>query len=315
MFHHEPVLLREAVEALAPRSGGVYVDGTLGGGGHAEEILRRSSPDGRLVGIDQDESALAAAAARLAPFGGRVTVVKGNFRRIGLIVRELGFDRVDGILFDVGMSSVHVDEAERGFSYRRDAPLDMRMDRSAALTAREIVNGWAEEELTRIFREYGEERWAARIAAGIVRRRSRKPIETTGELVEIILDAVPAPARRRGPHPARRTFQALRIAVNDELEALKEGVYGAIGLLKPGGRLAVITFHSLEDRIVKRIFQEESRTCVCPPGTPVCACGYRPRLRLFRRKPIEPGQEEIERNPRSRSAKLRVAERTEANGE
>ncbi|MBX6394729.1 MAG: 16S rRNA (cytosine(1402)-N(4))-methyltransferase RsmH [Alicyclobacillaceae bacterium] len=308
-FRHQPVLLEQAVEALGPRPGGVYVDGTLGGGGHAEAILRASAPDGRLIGIDQDAEAIAAASARLAAYGPRVSIVRGNFRHLSSIVRSIGVERVDGVLLDVGMSSHQVDDPERGFSYRWDAPLDMRMDPSATITARDIVNEWPEDALIRILRDYGEERWAARIGAAVVRRRAQRPIETTGDLAEIVKDAIPAPARRRGPHPARRTFQALRIAVNDELGALEEGVRAAVELLRPGGRIVVITFHSLEDRIVKRIFQEEGRECLCPPDVPVCVCGHRPRLKLLSRKPVVPDREELERNPRARSAKLRAAER------
>ncbi|ADG06565.1 16S rRNA (cytosine(1402)-N(4))-methyltransferase RsmH [Kyrpidia tusciae] len=309
-FRHEPVLLHEVLAILQPRPGGLYVDGTLGGGGHAQAILEAAAPDGRLIGIDQDDEALTASKERLTPYGGRVTTVKGNFRRIKEILWGLGvIEGVDGILLDVGLSSPQVDEAERGFSYRSDAPLDMRMDLSGTLTARDIVNSWPEGELARVVRDYGEERWAARIAKAIVRRRQRQAIETTGELAELVKEAIPAAARRHGPHPARRTFQALRIAVNDELGALEEGVKGALEVLRPGGRLAVIAFHSLEDRIVKRILAEEARSCICPPEAPVCTCGRRPRVRLIGRRPIVPGPEELARNPRARSAKLRGAER------
>lgn len=309
-FRHEPVLLHEVLAILQPRPGGLYVDGTLGGGGHAQAILEASAPDGRLIGIDQDDDALTASNERLTRYGGRVTTVKGNFRRIKEILWGLGvIEGVDGILLDVGLSSPQVDEAERGFSYRLDAPLDMRMDLSGTLTARDIVNSWPEGELARVLRDYGEERWAARIAKAIVRRRQRQAIETTGELAELVKEAIPAAARRHGPHPARRTFQALRIAVNDELGALEEGVKGALEVLRPGGRLAVIAFHSLEDRIVKRILAEEARSCICPPEAPVCTCGRRPRVRLIGRRPIVPGPEELARNPRARSAKLRGAER------
>ncbi|MDI3256137.1 MAG: 16S rRNA (cytosine(1402)-N(4))-methyltransferase RsmH [Kyrpidia sp.] len=309
-FRHEPVLLRETLEALGPRPGGLYVDGTLGGGGHARAILDASAPTGRLIGIDQDDEALAAASARLAPYGDRVLIRKGNFRRLKMILQDAGVqDGVDGVLFDVGLSSFQLDEAGRGFSYRLDAPLDMRMDPSGSLTAREIVNTWSEAELIRVIRAYGEERWAPRIASAVVKRRRERPIQTTGELAELVKTAIPAPARRQGPHPARRTFQALRIAVNDELGALEEGIHAAIDALCPGGRLAVISFHSLEDRRVKQIFVEEAKSCVCPPEAPVCTCGHRPRLRMLNRKPITAGPEEVRRNPRARSAKLRAAER------
>ncbi|ATY84720.1 16S rRNA (cytosine(1402)-N(4))-methyltransferase [Kyrpidia spormannii] len=309
-FRHEPVLLNEVLAILQPRPGGLYVDGTVGGGGHAQAILEASAPDGRLIGIDQDDEALTASKERLTRYGGRVTTVKGNFRHIKEILWSLGvIEGVDGILLDVGLSSPQVDEAERGFSYRLDAPLDMRMDLSGTLTARDIVNSWPEAELARVVRDYGEERWAGRIAKAIVRRRQRQAIETTGELAELVKEAIPAASRRHGPHPARRTFQALRIAVNDELGALEEGVKGALDVLRPGGRLAVIAFHSLEDRIVKRILAEEARSCICPPEAPVCTCGRRPRVRLIGRRPIVPGPEELARNPRARSAKLRGAER------
>ncbi|CAB3391776.1 16S rRNA (cytosine(1402)-N(4))-methyltransferase RsmH [Kyrpidia spormannii] len=309
-FRHEPVLLHEVLAILQPRPGGLYVDGTVGGGGHAQAILEASAPDGRLIGIDQDDEALTASKERLTRYGGRVTTVKGNFRHIKEILWSLGvIEGVDGILLDVGLSSPQVDEAERGFSYRLDAPLDMRMDLSETLTARDIVNSWPEAELARVVRDYGEERWAGRIAKAIVKRRQRQAIETTGELAELVKEAIPAASRRHGPHPARRTFQALRIAVNDELGALEEGVKGALDVLRPGGRLAVIAFHSLEDRIVKRILAEEARSCICPPQAPVCTCGRRPRVRLIGRRPIVPGPEELARNPRARSAKLRGAER------
>ncbi|CAB3392693.1 16S rRNA (cytosine(1402)-N(4))-methyltransferase RsmH [Kyrpidia spormannii] len=309
-FRHEPVLLHEVLAILQPRPGGLYVDGTVGGGGHAQAILEASAPDGRLIGIDQDDEALTASKERLTRYGGRVTTVKGNFRHIKEILWSLGvIEGVDGILLDVGLSSPQVDEAERGFSYRLDAPLDMRMDLSETLTARDIVNSWPEAELARVVRDYGEERWAGRIAKAIVKRRQRQAIETTGELAELVKEAIPAASRRHGPHPARRTFQALRIAVNDELGALEEGVKGALDVLRPGGRLAVIAFHSLEDRIVKRILAKEARSCICPPQAPVCTCGRRPRVRLIGRRPIVPGPEELARNPRARSAKLRGAER------
>ena len=305
-FHHIPVLLRETMDALAVRPGGTYIDCTVGGGGHAAEILRRSAPDGRLIGLDQDDNALRAAGERLAPFGDRVTLVRTNFERIAEVAERLGIDGADGVLMDIGVSSHQFDEAERGFSYHHDAPLDMRMDRTQPLSARDLVNEWEEAEIARVIREYGEERWASRIAQFIVRARSQRPIETTGELVEIIKAAIPAGARREGGHPARRTFQALRIAVNDELGALERGLEGALRVLRPGGRLAVITFHSLEDRIVKQTFARWARPCTCPPDIPVCVCGQKPRAEPVNRKPVKASAEELKENPRSRSATLRA---------
>ena len=305
-FHHIPVLLRETMDALAVRPGGTYIDCTVGGGGHAAEILRRSAPDGRLIGLDQDDNALRAAGERLAPFGDRVTLVRTNFERIAEVAERLGIDGADGVLMDIGVSSHQFDEAERGFSYHHDAPLDMRMDRTQPLSARDLVNEWEEAEIARVIREYGEERWASRIAQFIVRARSQRPIETTGELVEIIKAAIPAGARREGGHPARRTFQALRIAVNDELGALERGLEGALRVLRPGGRLAVITFHSLEDRIVKQTFARWARPCTCPPDIPVCVCGQKPLAEPVNRKPVKASAEELKENPRSRSATLRA---------
>lgn len=321
-FPHEPVLLQETIRALAPRSGGRYIDATVGGGGHASELLRASAPDGQLLAIDRDPAALAAAAERLRPFGARVRLWRGSFARLSHAVAEVAPDwlnpavgpaGVDGVLFDLGVSSPQLDVAERGFSYRLDAPLDMRMDPALERSARDIVNEADPGELTRILREFGEERWAARIARFIVRARAQRPIHTTGELVDVIKAAIPAFARRQGPHPARRTFQALRIAVNDELGALRAGLRQAIGLTRAGGRIAAISFHSLEDRIVKEAFAEAARGCMCPPGQPVCTCGRIPAVRLPQRRPLAPDPAEIERNPRARSAKLRVAEKlTEA---
>jgi len=294
------------MDALAVRPGGTYIDCTVGGGGHAAEILRRSAPDGRLIGLDQDDNALRAAGERLAPFGDRVTLVRTNFERIAEVAERLGIDGADGVLMDIGVSSHQFDEAERGFSYHHDAPLDMRMDRTQPLSARDLVNEWEEAEIARVIREYGEERWASRIAQFIVRARSQRPIETTGELVEIIKAAIPAGARREGGHPARRTFQALRIAVNDELGALERGLEGALRVLRPGGRLAVITFHSLEDRIVKQTFARWARPCTCPPDIPVCVCGQKPLAEPVNRKPVKASAEELKENPRSRSATLRA---------
>ena len=305
-FHHLPVLLDEVLEGLRPFTGGRYVDCTVGGGGHSRAILEASEPAGRLLGLDQDPAALEAAGKALAPFGSRVTLKKANFRRLLEAAREAGFDQADGVLFDIGVSSPQLDEGERGFSFHQDAPLDMRMDPEGPVTARDLVNGLEAAELTRLLRDYGEERWARRIADFIVRNR---PLETTGQLVEVIKAAIPAAARRTGPHPARRTFQALRIAVNDELGALEEGLGQALDLVRPGGRVAVITFHSLEDRIVKQAMQAWARGCSCPPDLPVCVCGRKPRARLVSRKPLTAGEEELSRNPRSRSAKLRLAEK------
>lgn len=305
-FHHLPVLLEEVLEGLRPFTGGRYVDCTVGGGGHSRAILEASEPAGRLLGLDQDPAALEAAGKALAPFGSRVTLKKANFRRLLEAAREAGFDQADGVLFDIGVSSPQLDEGERGFSFHQDAPLDMRMDPEGPVTARDLVNGLEAAELTRLLRDYGEERWARRIADFIVRNR---PLETTGQLVEVIKAAIPAAARRTGPHPARRTFQALRIAVNDELGALEEGLGQALDLVRPGGRVAVITFHSLEDRIVKQAMQAWARGCSCPPDLPVCVCGRKPRARLVSRKPLTAGEEELSRNPRSRSAKLRLAEK------
>ncbi len=309
-YGHKPVLLEECLQALAIRPDGCYLDGTLGRAGHSLAILRRLTT-GRLVGIDRDMAAIGAARERLADFQDRVTLVHGNFRDLGRILQETGTGPLDGMLFDLGVSSPQLDEARRGFSYMQDAPLDMRMDESEALSAADIVNTWSQEELRRVLYEYGEERYAPRIAQAIVRRRGDRPIETTGELVEVIRSAMPAAALREKQHPAKRSFQALRIAVNGELEALPPMLAAAADGLKPGGRLAVITFHSLEDRIVKQTLRELATGCTCPPQFPVCVCGKKPRLKLITRKPVTPGPEELAENPRARSAKLRVAERTE----
>lgn len=305
-FNHTTVLKKETVDGLAVREGGLYVDMTLGGGGHSEEILRRG---GRVLGIDQDSVALKAAAARLESFGERFIPVKSNFQAIKSVLSEKGIESVDGILMDLGVSSPQLDDAERGFSYMQDAPLDMRMDRDKAFSAKEVVNGFSEEELFNIIREYGEERWAKRIAAFIAEARKEKTIETTGELVQIIKAAVPKGARKDGPHPAKRTFQAIRIAVNSELEVLTSALEDAIEVLKPGGRISVITFHSLEDRIVKNTYQTAAAGCICPKEYPVCVCGKQPTVRILTRKPVLPGEEELKDNPRARSAKLRIAEK------
>lgn len=308
-FAHETVLLKEAVDVLLPRSGGIYVDATLGGGGHTARLLERSAPDGVVIAFDQDETAIAHAEGLKQRHPGRLTLVRANFAQMGERLRSLGVMEVDGVLFDLGVSSPQFDRPERGFSYWYEGPLDMRMDRDQPLTAREIVNGWDEKELARILREYGEERFAPAIARAIVRARARAPIETTTELAEIVRSAIPAAARRSGPHPARRTFQAIRMAVNDELGALERGLKAAFDALRPGGRLSVITFHSLEDRMVKRMFQTWSQGCICPPEFPVCQCGRKPLGRMVSRKPVTPSSEELERNPRARSAKMRAFEK------
>ena len=306
-FHHAPVLLEECIAGLHIRPEGVYVDGTLGGGGHSCEIAKRLTT-GRLIGIDRDGTALAAAGERLKPFGERVKLVKSNFDRLGDILDELGVGTVDGMLFDLGVSSPQLDEAERGFSYMADAPLDMRMDRAGSLTAREIVNLWPEEELKRILYTYGEERYAPRIAAAVCRRRQEKEIESTLELAEIIRGAMPAAARREKQHPAKRSFQAIRIAVNDELGSVERMLAAAPDRLKTGGRLCIISFHSLEDRLVKQAIHKRVDGCTCPKSLPVCVCGFKQTLKTVGGV-ITAGEEELARNPRARSAKLRVAER------
>lgn len=308
-FTHVTVLLQEAVEALQVKPGGVYLDGTLGGGGHTEAILRQSGPDGVVYGIDRDRDALRAAGERLAAFGERLKPLHGNFHDAKALLAAQGVAQLDGAVLDLGVSSFQFDEGERGFSFQEDAYLDMRMDQSCGRTAADLCNTLSGEELTRIIRDYGEERWAARIAAFILQAREKKPVETTGELVSIIKAAIPKGARRDGPHPARRTFQALRIAVNDELEPLSQALEELVSLLAPGGRLAVITFHSLEDRIVKQTFKRLQNPCTCPPKAPVCTCGKLPVAQVVTRKPILPSLAEVEQNPRSRSAKLRVAQK------
>ena len=306
-FHHAPVLLEETIAALDIRPDGIYVDGTLGGGGHSFEIARRLTT-GRLIGIDRDETALAAAGERLKPFGDRVTLVKSNFDRLGEILDGLGIGGADGMLFDLGVSSPQLDEADRGFSYMADAPLDMRMDRTGSLTAGEVVNLWPEEELKRILYTYGEERYAPRIAAAIARRRQEKEIESTLELAELIRSAMPAAARREKQHPAKRSFQAIRIAVNDELGSVERMLATAPDRLKKGGRLCVISFHSLEDRLVKQTIHKRVDGCTCPKSLPVCVCGFKQTLKTVGGV-VTASEEELERNPRARSAKLRVAER------
>lgn len=306
---HKPVLLRECLEGLKIRPGGVYLDGTLGRAGHSLEIAKRLSGGGRLICVDRDETALEAARHRLAPLLDKVSLVHGNFKDLDKILARLSLPAVDGMLFDLGVSSPQLDEAARGFSYLADAPLDMRMDRTQALTAWEVVNQWPREELKRILYEYGEERYAPGIAAAIVRQREKKDINTTLELSETIKASMPAFALREKQHPAKRSFQAIRIAVNDELSAVADLLPAAVDRLKPGGRIAVISFHSLEDRIVKTAFAGMAKGCTCPPDFPVCVCGKQPRLKRINHRPITPGEQELKENPRARSAKLRIGEK------
>jgi 16S rRNA (cytosine1402-N4)-methyltransferase len=316
LFIHRTVLKEEAVDGLNVREDGIYVDCTLGGAGHSALIASRLGPKGKLIAFDQDDQAIAHARSVLEPFGDRVEIVKSNFRqleealkRLSIPVSPKGIPQVDGVLFDLGVSSPQLDEAERGFSYHHDAELDMRMDRSGELTAAEIVNDWPEEEIAKILFEYGEEKFARRIAKEIVRARENGPIRTTGELAELVKAGIPAAARRSGGHPAKRSFQAFRIAVNDELGAFEDALEQAIRCAAPGGRISVITFHSLEDRICKQTFAKKLGKCVCPPDLPVCGCGAKGTLKLINRKPIEASEEELEENPRARSAKLRIAEK------
>ncbi len=306
-FHHISVLLNECIDNLNIRPDGIYVDGTMGGGGHSLEIAKRLTT-GRLICIDQDPNAHEAAGKRLAEYKDRITFVRDNFGNIVNILDSLGIEKIDGMLLDIGVSSHQLDEAERGFSYQQDAPLDMRMNPDRPFSAYDVVNGYDEDELDRVIFTYGEERWARRIAQFIVKERENKPIETTGELVDIIKKAVPKGARKDGPHPAKRTFQAIRIEVNGELEVLQRAIDDVAARLAVGGRLCIITFHSLEDRIVKEAFRKQENPCICPPQFPVCVCGKKPLGRVITRKPILPSKEELEENPRSRSAKLRVLE-------
>ena len=309
MAGHVSVLLDECIKYLDIKPDGIYVDGTLGLGGHSSEIAKRLGEGGRLIAIDRDLASIERASARLAPWADRVTIVHGNFRDVAAILDEQGVPAVDGMLFDLGVSSPQLDDGQRGFSYMQDAPLDMRMDPSDNVDAWFIVNRWPEEKIARILHDYGDERYAKRIAAAIVARRQEKEIETTLELVDVIKSAMPAPALREKQHPAKRSFQAIRIAVNDELSAVSQMMETAPDRLKVGGRLCVISFHSLEDRIVKNAIHERENGCTCPREAPVCTCGFVQTLRSVTRKPITPTGEEIELNPRSRSAKLRVAER------
>ncbi len=307
-FVHRSVLLWECIDALNIKPDGIYLDGTLGGAGHSSQIAQRLTT-GRLIGVDRDTVALKAAEERLAPWMDRVTLVHDNFANLASILDKLGLEKIDGMLFDLGVSSPQLDDGSRGFSYMADAPLDMRMNREDSLTAYDVVNGWPREELRRILFDYGEERYAPLIAAAIERQREVKPIETTMELVDVIRSAMPAQALREKQHPAKRSFQAIRIAVNDELGSVERMLADAVERLNPEGRLAVITFHSLEDRIVKNAMNQASKGCTCPPEFPVCVCGNKPKVKVLTRKPIISGAEELEENPRARSAKLRVAER------
>lgn len=309
IFEHKSVLLFETIEGLKIKSDGIYVDGTLGGGGHSAEIAARLGNGGRLIGIDQDEAAIEAAGSRLSPFGDRVTIIRDNYQNTREAVLALGITGIDGMILDLGVSSYQLDAQERGFSYRFDTPLDMRMDQRQTKSARDILNEYSEIELYRVIRDYGEEKFAKNIAKHIVKARAEKPIETTGELNEIIRSAIPAKMRAQGGHPSKRTFQAIRIECNRELEVLKESIGELIDLLNPGGRLCIITFHSLEDRIVKTEFRQAQNPCTCPPEFPVCVCGKTSKGKVITSKPILPGEEEQKENSRSKSAKLRIFEK------
>lgn len=308
-FDHVPVLLNETVDNLVWKKDGIYVDGTLGGGGHSKEVLKRIGSEGRLIGIDRDSDAIEAAQNKLSQYKEKLMLAHSNFSDVKNVISKFGLEKVDGMMMDLGVSSPQLDNPERGFSYMNDAPLDMRMDKDSQLTAEYIVNNYTEEEIKSIIKDYGEERWASRIAGFIVNARERKHIKSTFELVEIIKEAIPAGARREGPHPAKRTFQALRIAVNRELDEIEHSIPEIIDILNPGGRLCIITFHSLEDRIVKDSFKKLANPCTCPADFPVCVCGKKPQVKIITRKPIIPDKDEIDNNPRSRSAKLRVAEK------
>ena len=308
-FAHEPIMFQEVLDSLRIRPDGIYVDGTLGGGGHSAGIAERLNEEGLLVGIDQDGDAIEAAAERLRIYGDKVRIVRSNYAAMRSVLSGMNICRVSGILLDLGVSSYQLDNAKRGFTYREDVPLDMRMDQRNARTARDIVNGYGEKELFLMIRNYGEDKFARNIAKHIVARRKEKPVETTGELTEIIKAAIPAKVRARGGHPAKKTFQAIRIELNQELNVLKDHLEDMIDLLEDGGRICVITFHSLEDRIVKNIFRSCEHPCICPPEFPVCTCGRVPKGKVITRKPFVPSPEELERNPRAKSAKLRVFER------
>ena len=308
-FVHKSIMLEEVIESLAIKPNGIYVDGTLGGAGHSSEIAKRLGPEGRLIGIDQDGEAIAAATKRLEPYKDRVTIVRSNYAQMCQVLKELGISKVDGILLDLGVSSYQLDNAERGFTYREDVPLDMRMDQRQTKTARDIVNDYTETELFHMIRDYGEDKFARNIAKHIVAARQEAPVETTGQLIEIIKAAIPKKVRATGGHPAKKTFQAIRIELNHELDVLKNNLEDMIDILDDEGRIAIITFHSLEDRIVKNIFRTCERPCICPPEFPVCVCGRESKGKVITRKPIVPGREELEENSRSKSAKLRVFER------
>lgn len=310
VFKHKSVLLEETVNGLHIKPDGIYVDGTLGGGGHAYEVCKQLSHKGRFIGIDQDEAAIEAASARLSDFGERVTIVRSNYCDMKLQLQKLGIDKVDGIVLDLGVSSYQLDTAERGFSYRVDAPLDMRMDRRQKMTAKDIVNDYSEMDLFRIIRDYGEDKFAKNIAKHIVMEREKGPIETTGQLIEIIKRAIPMKFQKTAGHPAKRTFQAIRIELNRELEVLRESLDDMIEMLNEDGRICIITFHSLEDRIVKGIFKKNEDPCTCPSHFPVCVCGNVSKGKVVTRKPILPSEEELEANSRSKSAKLRIFERS-----
>lgn len=310
-FKHVSVLLNECIEGLAVKPDGIYVDGTLGGAGHAFHVCEKLSEKGQFIGIDQDEAAIRTSTERLQPFGDRVHLVRSNYVNVKQVVKELQIDKVDGILLDLGVSSYQLDTKERGFSYMADAPLDMRMDQSRDFTAKDLVNSYPEEKLYEIIKHYGEERYAKSIARNICGKRQEKEIETTGELVDIIKSSMPAKAKNGKGHPAKRTFQAIRIELNHELDVLQDALEDMVDLLNPGGRLCIITFHSLEDRIVKNFFRKMENPCTCPPDFPVCVCGKKPKGKVITRKPILPGEEELEINSRSKSAKLRIFERGE----
>ena len=307
-FKHKSVLLNETIDGLNIKPDGIYVDGTLGGGGHAYEVCRRLGEKGSIVGIDQDAAAIEAASARLKDFGEKVTIVRSNYCDMKSKLHELGIDKVDGIVLDLGVSSYQLDTAERGFSYREDAPLDMRMDTRQKMTARDIVNDYAEADLYRVIRDYGEDKFAKNIAKHIVQARAVKPVETTAELSEIIRASIPMKFQKKSGHPAKRTFQAIRIELNRELDVLRDSLDDMINLLNPGGRLCIITFHSLEDRIVKSAFRKNENPCTCPPDFPVCVCGKKSKGSIITKKPILPSEEELEYNSRSKSAKLRIFE-------
>ena len=309
-FKHVSVLLQETVDGLNVKPDGIYVDGTLGGGGHSYEVCTRLGAKGSIIGIDQDEAAIEAASIRLKDFGEKVTIVRSNYCDMKSRLHELGIDKVDGIMLDLGVSSYQLDTADRGFSYREDAPLDMRMDQRSEMTARDIVNDYSEMDLYRVIRDYGEDKFAKNIARHIVQERAKRPIETTGELTEVIRHAIPMKFQKKTGHPAKRTFQAIRIELNRDLDVLRDSLDDMIDMLNPGGRLCIITFHSLEDRIVKSAFKKNENPCTCPSDFPVCVCGKVSKGRVITRKPILPSEEEMEVNSRSKSAKLRIFERS-----